>query len=48
LSNGERERVKEKKAVTLVECGTKYFNYSKKDETELYGIEKMMCLDDQT
>ena len=32
MANGERERVKEKKSVTLVECGTKYFNYAKKDE----------------
>jgi hypothetical protein len=47
LANSERERVKEKKTVTLVECGTKYFNYAKKDELRLYGIDKMMCVQDK-
>jgi hypothetical protein len=48
MPNGERARVKEKKTVTLAECGTKYFNYAKKDELKMYGIDKMMCVQDKT
>ena len=47
LPNGERNRIKETKAVSFTECGTNYFNFQNKDDIKLYGIDRMMCVKDK-
>jgi hypothetical protein len=47
LPNGEKQRVKEKRGLSLVECGSQYFNYANKGGIKKFGIDKMMCIKDK-